>query len=126
MHPDVELRPSSVAGHGLFATAPIAAGTVIMRPEAPVHEVGPVNHGCDPNLGWSGEALVTLRDVAVGEELIVDYAMSVHDASYHLRCHCPSYRCRQMVEGSDWRIPQLQRRYAGFWARPVQALIDGR
>jgi hypothetical protein len=29
-----------------------------------------------------------------------------------------------MVEGSDWRIPQLQRRYAGHWAPEVQALID--
>ena len=29
-----------------------------------------------------------------------------------------------MVEGTDWRIPQLQLRYAGHWAPDVQALID--
>jgi hypothetical protein len=29
-----------------------------------------------------------------------------------------------MVEGTDWRIPQLQRRYAGHWAPHVQRLID--
>jgi hypothetical protein len=29
-----------------------------------------------------------------------------------------------MVEGTDWRIPQLQQRYAGRWAPAVQALID--
>ena len=69
-------------------------------------------------------ALVTLRDVAVGEELVVDYAMSSTDPAYLLRCHCDSYRCRQMVEGTDWRIPQLQQRYAGHWAPAVQALID--
>ena len=124
MNPLVEERPSPVAGRGLFATAPLAAGTVVLRPDAPVHEAGPVNHACDPNLGWAGDELVTLRDVAAGEELLVDYAMSVTDQSFYLRCHCPSYRCRQMVEGTDWRIPQLRQRYAGHWAPAVQRLID--
>ncbi len=67
---------------------------------------------------------MTLRDIAAGEELLVDYAMSTTDPAYLLRCHCASYRCRQMVEGTDWRIPQLQLRYAGHWAPDVQALID--
>jgi SET domain-containing protein len=122
--PDVEVRPSPVAGRGLFATAAIPAGTEVLRPEAPVHEQGPVNHACDPNLGWSGFVLVTLRAVAADEELLVDYAMSVSDARWFLRCHCPSYRCRQMVEGTDWQIPQLQQRYAGRWSVAVQRLID--
>jgi SET domain-containing protein len=120
----LDIRPSPVAGRGLFATEAIAAGTEVARPEGPVHEEGPVNHACDPNLGWAGDAMVTLRDVAAGEELLVDYAMSVSDRAWFLRCHCPSARCRQMVEGTDWRIPQLQRRYAGHWAPGVQALID--
>jgi hypothetical protein len=122
--PEVELRPSPVAGRGLFAVTAIEAGTEVARPEAPVHEAGAVNHACDPNLGWAGDALVTLRDIAADEELVVDYAMSVSDPAWFLRCHCASYRCRQMVEGTDWRIPQLQRRYAGHWAPPVQRLID--
>jgi uncharacterized protein len=126
VHADVEERPSPVAGHGLFAAAAIPGGTVVLRPEAPVHEAGSLNHGCDPNLGWAGEELVTLRDVEAGEELFVDYAMSVTDPSYYLRCHCPSYRCRQMVEGSDWQIPQLQQRYAGRWAPHVERLMQAR
>ncbi len=96
----------------------------MLRPEGPVHEAGHLNHACDPNLGWAGDALVTLRDVEAGEELLVDYAMSVDDPDWFLRCHCPSYRCRQMVEGTDWRIVQLQRRYAGRWAPVVQRRID--
>ncbi|HRD63835.1 MAG TPA: SET domain-containing protein [Nocardioides sp.] len=119
-----ETRPSPIAGQGLFAAAPLPEGTEVLRPTGPVHTDGPVNHACDPNLGWSGEALVTLRDVAAGEELVVDYAMSVADPAWFLRCHCPSYRCRQMVEGTDWQIPQLQRRYAGRWAPDVARLID--
>jgi uncharacterized protein len=31
LHPDVAVRPSRIAGLGLFATAPIAAGTVVSR-----------------------------------------------------------------------------------------------
>ena len=83
------------------------------------------NHACDPNLGWADEySLVTLRDIQTDEELLVDYAMSTTDPAFILRCHCASYRCRQMVEGSDWRIPQLQRRYAGHWVPYIQRLID--
>ena len=122
--PELEVRPSSVAGRGLFAVAAIPAGVEVLRPTEPIHEAGPLNHACDPNLGWSGEALVTLRDVEAGEELLVDYAMSVTDPAFMLRCHCASYRCRQMVEGTDWQIPQLQRRYAGRFAPQVQRLID--
>jgi hypothetical protein len=126
LHADTDVRPSSVAGRGLFATAALAAGTVVVRPASgDPEELGPVNHSCDPNLGWVDEhALETLRDVAAGAELLVDYAMSATDPAYILRCHCDSYRCRQMVEGTDWRIPQLQRRYAGHWAPRVQRLID--
>lgn len=122
--PELEVRPSTVAGHGLFAVDAIEAGVEVARPAAPVHEDGPINHACDPNLGWDGDALVALRDIAAGEELLVDYAMSTTDPGWFLRCHCASYRCRQMVEGDDWRIAQLQRRYAGHWAPHVQRLID--
>jgi uncharacterized protein len=123
--PDVEVQASDVAGRGLFATSTIPEGTEVLRPDGPVHEQGPLNHACDPNLGWAGETLVTLREIAAGEELLVDYAASTADPAYYLRCHCASYRCRQMVEGTDWQIPALQRRYAGHWAPAVQRLIDG-
>ena len=158
LHPDVEVRPSDIAGRGLFATGPIPAGTVVSRlggrlvtatelaaltggdesvdslvVDEGVHLVlAPGsdnrfgNHACDPNLGWVDElSLETLRDLAPGEELVSDYATSTTDPGFYLRCHCPSYRCRQMVEGTDWRIPQLQQRYAGHWPPYLQRLIDG-
>jgi uncharacterized protein len=85
------------------------------------------NHACDPNLGWVDEySLETLRDLAADEELLTDYATSTVEATYLLRCHCDSYRCRQMVEGTDWQIPQLQRRYAGHWVPYIQRLIRAR
>jgi len=83
------------------------------------------NHACDPNLGWVDEyTLATVVDVGAGAELLVDYAMSIVDPDWILRCHCASYRCRQMIEGTDWRIPQLQQRYDGWWTPYVQRLVD--
>ena len=157
LHPSVEVRPSPIAGRGLFATADLPAETVVSRlggrlvsadelnqvmagvnryvdtivVAADVHLLvadGPNrfgNHSCDPNLGWLDEyTLGTMSEVAAGEELVTDYAMSTVEPDWFLRCHCPSYRCRQMVEGTDWRIPQLQRRYDGWWAPYVQRLVD--
>ena len=129
-----EVRPSAIAGRGLFATEQLPAGTVVLtiepgvRPGLRVDALGTgfPNHSCDPNVGWLDErTLATMTEVAAGEELVTDYAMCLDDPTWFLRCHCPSYRCRQMVEGTDWRIPQLQRRYAGWLAPGVQALVDG-
>ncbi len=126
LHPDLEVRRSEIAGSGLFARVAIPAGTIVVRPgPAAVTERGLLNHACDPNLGWADEhSLETLRELVADEELVVDYAMSTTDPDFILRCHCTSYRCRQMVEGGDWEIPQLQKRYAGHWAPHVQRLID--
>jgi hypothetical protein len=130
---DVEVRPSDIAGRGLFAAVDLPAGTVVARlgsrTEAAVRVdalgVGFPNHSCDPNVGWvDAHTLATMVDVAAGVELVTDYAMAVIEPEWFLRCHCPSYRCRQMVEGGDWRIPQLQQRYAGWWSPAVQRLLD--
>ena len=88
--------------------------------------MGAANHSCDPNLGWTdARTLRTMRDVPAGQELTLDYATVLVDPSYTLWCHCGTYRCRQVIEGTDWRITQLQRRYAGRWAPAAQRLIDG-
>ncbi|MFC8504147.1 SET domain-containing protein-lysine N-methyltransferase [Pedococcus sp. NPDC057267] len=114
----VERRPSAIAGRGLFTTQPLPTGTVVEV------EAALLNHSCDPTLAWAGARLVAFRDVAEGEELTVDYATSTTDPDLLVRCHCETYRCRQMVTGEDWRIPELQRRYAGHLATEVQAAVD--
>ncbi len=129
VHPSVESRPSDTAGRGLFATVDLPAGTAVGRLSRDILVTTlagwPGNHGCDPTLGWvDATTLVTMRDVPAGQELLTDYALATTDPAFLLRCHCESYRCRQMVEGDDWRIPQLQARYRGWWAPHVQALVD--
>jgi SET domain-containing protein len=157
IHPDVVVARSAIAGRGLFARAPIPAGTTVSRlggrlaPTAEldsvvaasetyvdsitvgedVHLVLPsmtanhfTNHSCDPNLWWADEyTLVARRDVGAGEELTSDYATSSNHPGLAMACHCGSYRCRQLITGDDWRIPQLQQRYAGHWVPYLQSLI---
>ncbi len=124
--PGVELRASHIAGRGLFVADPVAAGTPVLRVDVDVRELdGGPNHSCDPSLGWADDVtLVARRDLAAEEELTVDYALSVDDPDFVMWCHCETYRCRQAIEGTDWRIPQLQTRYAGWWAPRMQQHID--
>lgn len=128
LHEHVAVDVSSVAGQGVLASAPVAAGTTVVTFDAPlttVADFGRLNHSCDPTLGWDGATtLVAVRDVAAGEELTTDYSTAVTDPEFVLRCHCPSSRCRQMVTGDDWKIRQLQERYAGHWHPAVQRRID--
>ena len=124
MPAEVRVGPSRIAGAGTFAATPLPAGTVALV-LADADDLGPVNHSCDPNLGWADDrTLHTVRDVAAGEELTVDYATGVLDPSFVMMCHCETYRCRQVIEGTDWQIPQLQLRYAGQFAPAVQRRID--
>lgn len=119
--PLVEPGSSRIAGRGVLAAQAIANGAIVLRQRG----VGDLNHSCEPNLGWAaGDTLIAIRDIAAGEELTVDYATAITDPEFVLMCHCQTYRCRQVIEGRDWRIPQLQKRYAGHWAPEVQRLID--
>jgi hypothetical protein len=82
------------------------------------------NHSCDPNLGVRGQiAFVALRDVAAGEELTHDWAMT-DDDDYQMQCRCGSPRCRGVVTGQDWRRHELQRRYAGHMSAYLQTRIQ--
>lgn len=111
---------SPIAGKGLFAVSAIPAGTVVATfADEPndVSDLGPVNHSCDPNLGWHDQrTLVAMRDIGAGAELTTDYALALDRPGALVWCHCNTYRCRQVIEGEDWQIPQLQQRYAGWWA----------
>lgn len=86
-----------------------------------------LNHSCDANVGFvSDTSLVTIRDIAAGEMLANDYCMTEFLIGFFpgFECRCESSNCRGKVGPSDWRIPELQQRYKGFFTSAVQALID--
>ncbi len=80
---------------------------------------GSINHSCDSNLWLADEVtLVARRDIAPGEELTLDYALTTVEPGWTLDqpCHCGSPLCRHTITGNDWRLPDLQRRYHGHFA----------
>jgi hypothetical protein len=85
-----------------------------------------INHSCDPNAGMSGQiVLVAMRAIAEGEEITFDYAMTDGDPYDEFACACQGPLCRGRVTGDDWRLPELWRRYAGYFSPYLQRRIDG-
>ena len=80
-----------------------------------------LNHSCDPNVGVRGQiTFVAMRDVPPGTELTIDYAMIDGDPSELMECSCGTRECRKVITGDDWRLPDLQRRYAGHFSRYIE------
>jgi hypothetical protein len=76
-----------------------------------------INHSCEPNCGMRGSVLVVaLRDIAVGDELTYDYAMSDGSEDDEFECACGTASCRGKVTGHDWMLPELQLRYRGHFS----------
>lgn len=76
-----------------------------------------VNHSCEPNVGLGGNVLlVSIRDIADGEELTLDYAMFLADPGFAMECHCGAVACRGTVTGNDWMRADLQERYRGWFS----------
>ncbi len=81
------------------------------------------NHSCDPNLGVQGQIVfVALRDIAEGEELTHDWAMT-DDDTYEMACRCGAAGCRKTVTGQDWRKWELQEKYRGYMSAYLAAKI---
>jgi hypothetical protein len=156
--PKVEKRASLINGRGLFATAAIAKGEVVVvkggyiltreqrdsiseglgpseiqitedlfiGPTTPAEREGGMmhlNHSCEPNLGLQGQVVfAAIRGIAAGEELTIDYAMT-DDEPYEMECQCGSEACRKLITGTDWRKPELQKKYDGYFSWFIQRRI---
>jgi hypothetical protein len=82
------------------------------------------NHSCEPNIGVQGQIVfVAMRDIAAGEELTHDWA-TTDDDEYEMACNCGTPSCRGVVTGQDWRRPELQARYRGYFSWYLQRKID--
>lgn len=96
--------------------------------QVPVREPEPgdyANHSCDPNAGMSSSiTLVALRDIQPDEEVCFDYAMCDSTPYDEFPCGCGSARCRGQVTGQDWKRPELQARYEGYFSPYLQRRID--
>lgn len=87
------------------------------------------NHSCNPNAGFRGQIfLEAMRDIKKGEEITFDYAMCLYRAKgekpYKFKCLCGSPNCRGYVTDSDWKIPELQKNYKGYFQYFLQDEIN--
>ncbi|MCA9999973.1 MAG: SET domain-containing protein [Anaerolineales bacterium] len=84
-----------------------------------------INHSCMPNAGLRGNvSLVAMHPIAAGEEICFDYAMSDGSPYDEFDCGCGTAQCRGRVTGDDWRLPELQKRYAGYFSPYLQKRIQ--
>jgi len=84
-----------------------------------------VNHSCNPNAGLSGQiVLVAMRDIAPGEEICFDYAMTDGSPYDEFECECGAANCRGRVTGNDWLRPELRESYAGYFSPYLQRRIE--
>lgn len=87
------------------------------------------NHSCGPNAGLKGQIfLVAMRDIEEDEEVTFDYAMCLHRVEglppYRLECLCGADNCRKIITDDDWQIPELQKKYDGYFSWYLQDKID--
>lgn len=83
------------------------------------------NHSCNPNLGFFGQiGLVAMRDIKSGEELMFDYAMSDGGPYDEFECNCGSLNCRGKITSNDWKLPELWKKYKGYFSPYIARRIE--
>ena len=87
------------------------------------------NHCCNANSGYKGQMfLVAMRNIKPGEEITIDYCTILHESPgakpYNMTCLCGAKGCRGVVTDDDWKRPELQERYDGYFQYYLQEKID--
>ena len=72
------------------------------------------NHSCEPNAGVRGlYEFVAMRDIAVGEEVCWDYAMS-ENYKWRIDCLCGTPSCRKVIGAYDLLPTEIKQKYKGY------------
>ena len=66
-----------------------------------------------------------MRNVAPGERLTFDHAMTAGCDVNEFECHCAAPTCRHKVTGHDWMLPELQLAYRGWFSPYLAKRISG-
>ncbi|HEY8767058.1 MAG TPA: SET domain-containing protein-lysine N-methyltransferase [Dehalococcoidia bacterium] len=106
-----------------YSAAAIGEGLHILLDTPNPAEYG--NHSCDANT-WMADEVTTAakRRIRPLEEVTIDYAVFTATEDWSMPCNCNSARCRGVVTGNDWRIPEVQQRYAGHFSPFLNVRIE--
>ncbi len=67
-----------------------------------------------------------MRDIKKGEEITFDYAVCMTSNILNMHCLCGKNNCRKLITGDDWKIEELQKKYAGYFQPYIQEKIDNK
>ena len=93
----------------LFAryAVPLSKGIYILWDDDPT-VWAPENHSCDPNTAYDGLNVIATRDIALNEELTLDYATFLDETMEPFNCECGSGNCRKWVTGTVGNTLELR------------------
>ena len=83
-----------------------------------------LNHSCEPNCGAYGtSSVISLSEIAIGEELTFDYGMTDSSEYDQFDCACSKSNCRGKITGKDWQNPEIQKKYNNYFSSFISKLI---
>lgn len=84
------------------------------------------NHSCDPNCGFSGAHLVSIRDIQQNEELTINYQFVATEADLDsgIVCKCGATKCKGNVNYEDYRSIDWQWVYYKYCKSYIKQRID--
>ncbi|MBX7139419.1 MAG: SET domain-containing protein-lysine N-methyltransferase [Oligoflexia bacterium] len=120
---DIEIRPSRIAGLGVFALREFLPGEIVIRWDltklveaGQLDSVDPeelhflcrydesrflinqpparfVNHSCNPNVKSENLCDIALRKISPGEEITSNYNAALDGSAIEFRCNCKQPNC---------------------------------
>lgn len=89
-----------------------------------------INHSCNPNAGFKGQIfLVAMKTIGRDEQINFDYAMCMcsnpkSSSFFRMKCLCGEKKCRGYITEDDWKNPELQKKYNGYFQWYLQEKIN--
>jgi hypothetical protein len=63
-----------------------------------------INHSCQPNVGHNkNDDWISLRDIAAGEELYMDFRLTGLASWFTMECRCGTPECAGVIRGDAWK-----------------------
>lgn len=97
------------------STTEVGSNSVQIGPDLYVMPSFPLlyaNHSCEPNAGLCNDlSLIAIKDITLGEELLIDYSTTMYERHYTMQCICGASSCRSVIRDFDLLPVDLQLSY---------------
>ena len=83
-----------------------------------------LNHSCAPNTRIRDQDVITIRDIATGEDVTFDYNTTEYAMFEPFECHCGDPSCIKVVRGFKYLTAAQQQRLRPLLAPYLIGLLD--